>query len=220
MNRGEAVVPAAIEAFLGAPTPERWLALASRPESEALLLLDHANCEKKAAATALSMLFRYEAVADLGARMSRLAREELRHYEQVQALLARRGIEPRPISASRYAAGLRSAVRTRDPDRLVDLLVCGAFVEARSAERFARLAPRLDPELRRFYERLLASEARHFEVYLTLAEGLGTSDVPARVEHFRALEAGLVTEPDDDFRFHSGSPVSLEPPERVVSASA
>jgi tRNA-(ms[2]io[6]A)-hydroxylase len=89
----------------------------------------------------------------------------------------------------------------------VDVLVCGAFVEARSAERFDAVAPYLDAELARFYRRLLASEARHFETYLDLARQVADADaVAARVEVFRMRETELVTSPDPEFRFHSGVP--------------
>ncbi|MEE2893770.1 MAG: tRNA-(ms[2]io[6]A)-hydroxylase [Pseudomonadota bacterium] len=197
-----------LRAFLGAATPEPWFEAAIA--DEAVLLLDHANCEKKAASTALSMVFRYERHGELVARMSKLAREELRHFEQVQAIMKRRGIAWRPLSASRYAGGLRQLVRAGEPDRLIDLLICGAFVEARSCERFAGLSGRLDDELNRFYGRLLKSEARHFEVYLALAASfIDAQALRARIDVFRQSEAELVTKADAAFRFHSGPP-SLE----------
>lgn len=198
---------APLQRFLGCATPTAWVEAA--PAQLEVLLLDHANCEKKAAATALSMLFRYENQPQVVTALSRLAREELRHYEQVFALLRSRDIRWRPLSASRYAAGLRVAVRNREPERLLDLLVCGAFVEARSCERFAVVAGCLDAELAAFYRRLLASEARHFEVYLRLAEGVaGTDEVRERTMVFRALEQRLIETPDDEFRFHGGVPAS------------
>lgn len=193
--------------FLACPTPAAWIEAAAMPERLDVLLIDHANCEKKAASTALSMLFRHGEVPGLAMAMSRLAREELRHFEQVDRLLRRRGIAWRPLSASRYAAGLRGGVRSDPRARLVDVLVCGAFVEARSAERFAALAPNLDAELGGFYERLLASEARHFEAYLGLAGSVAdAAEVEARCDHFRGLETALVTSADAEFRFHSGVP--------------
>lgn len=196
---------AGVRGFLGCATPDAWLAAAV--DHLDVLLLDHANCERKAAATAVSLLFRYERVAGLPERMSRLAREELRHYEQVLAILARRGVALRPVTASRYAGGLRELVRSSEPGRLVDLLLCGALVEARSCERFAALLPVLEPELARFYRRLLASEARHFEDYLLLAESVGrTEDVAQRLALFRQRETELITTADPEFRFHSGWP--------------
>lgn len=196
---------AAVRSFLPCATPEAWVAAAVCHLD--VLLLDHANCERKAAATAVSLLFRYERVTGLPERMSRLAREELRHYEQVLAILAKRGVALRPVSASRYAGGLRDLLRSPEPARLVDLLLCGALVEARSCERFAALLPVLEPDLTGFYRRLLASEARHFEDYLLLAQAVGTAeDVAQRLLVFKQREAELITTPDPQFRFHSGVP--------------
>ena len=193
--------------FLGCATPEAWLELA--PGQLDVLLIDHANCEKKAASAALSMLYRYEGRPRLVQTLSRLAREELRHFEQVERIIRARGIPWRSLSASRYAAGLRTLVRGEEPGRLVDLLICGAFVEARSCERFAAVAPRLDRELERFYRRLFASEARHFRVYLEVAEDVaGPAEVAASVARFRQAEAKLIRSPDSEFRFHSGVPAA------------
>ena len=198
---------APVRSFLACATPDAWCAAAAAQVD--VLLLDHANCEKKAASTALALLFRYDDRPALVDAMSRLAREELRHFEQVRALLRGRGIASRPLGASRYAAGLRELVRNGEPDRLLDLLVCGAFVEARSCERFATVAPHLDDELARFYRRLLRSEARHFQGYLALAEDLaGAAATAERVACFREREAELVCTPDPTFRFHSGLPLA------------
>jgi tRNA-(ms[2]io[6]A)-hydroxylase len=199
-----AEVPSPVAGFLGAATPEAWIEAAVRNLEE--ILLDHANCEKKAASTALALMFRYERDTELAQRMSRLAREELRHFEQVQAILSARGIPVRRLAASRYAQGLRDHVRRSEPGRLVDLLVTGAFIEARSCERFALIAPRLDADLGTFYRGLLASEARHFERYLTLARERDPEGWSARVACFRDVEARLATEPDPLLRFHSGPP--------------
>lgn len=194
--------------FLGAATPEAWAEAAADPAVLPMLLVDHANCEKKAASTALAMLFRYEEHDTLTERLSRLAREELRHFEQVRQIMRRRGIAWQRVPASRYAAGLAATVRKDEPGRLVDRLVVGAFIEARSCERFALLAPRLDAELGRFYNGLLASEARHFRHYLGLAESFAGDGLAARVEAIREVENALATGPDTELRFHSGPPSS------------
>jgi tRNA 2-(methylsulfanyl)-N6-isopentenyladenosine37 hydroxylase len=199
-------VPAELAAFLGAPTPAAWTDAAADPCALPMLLADHANCEKKAASTALAMLFRYEEHEALTDRLSRLAREELRHFEQVRQLMRRRGIAWRHVSASRYAAGLAGTLRKAEPGRLVDRLIVGAFIEARSCERFALLAPRLDEELGRFYAGLLASEARHFRHYLGLAASFAGGDIDARVAAIREIENHLATSPDAELRFHSGPP--------------
>lgn len=199
--------------FLGAATPAAWVDWAL--DNIELLLIDHANCEKKAAATALSLMHRYTEHPRLLHKLSRLAREELRHFEQVVALMERRGIAYRAISASRYAGGLRTAVRGSEPGRLVDTLVVGAVIEARSCERFASLAPHLDPELGDFYRSLLKSESRHFRDYLGLATAhAGAEEVARRQQIFLALDAELVVSEDAEFRFHSGIP----PEEYAVTA--
>lgn len=191
-----------IHNFLPCPTPERWIenALAN----QALMLIDHAHCEKKAASTALSLMYRYVDNPDLLNKMSRLAREELRHFEQVLAIMKKRNVTYDHLSPARYAAGLREAVRSDDPGRLVDVLIVGAIIEARSCERFAALAPHLDDTLADFYTSLLKSEARHYQDYLKLAVQANGGPVDDRVEAFLAIEQRLIEQPDTEFRFHSG----------------
>ena len=172
-----------------------------------LMLIDHAHCEKKAASTALSLMYRYVDNTDLLNKMSRLAREELRHFEQVLAIMKKRGVDYCHLTPARYAAGLRQEVRSEDPGRLVDVLIVGAIIEARSCERFAALAPFLDEKLADFYTSLLKSEARHYQDYLTLAEQAAGEPIAARAEDFLALERALIEDPDQEFRFHSG-PIS------------
>lgn len=200
-------VPAAIDAFLAAPTPDAWLEAAGRRLPE--LLLDHANCELKAASTALGFLYRYPERGALAQRMSRLAREELRHFEQVRAIMDEMGIPFVRLGASRYAGSLRDSVRPDEPAKLLDMLLIGALIEARSCERFARVAPRLPAKIARFYNGLLASEARHFEHYVAFARsecGFDDDALDARLETLRRREAELIVSPDDEFRFHSGVP--------------
>jgi tRNA-(ms[2]io[6]A)-hydroxylase len=192
----------AIHDFLPCRTPQRWIenALANQD----LMLIDHAHCEKKAASTALSLMYRYVDNTDLLNRMSRLAREELRHFEQVLAIMEKRGVSYGHLTPARYAAGLRKEVRAEDPGRLVDVLIVGAIIEARSCERFAALAPHLDDRLADFYNGLLKSEARHYRDYLTLAEQAAGKPVDDRVAVFLAIEKSLIELPDTQFRFHSG----------------
>lgn len=192
----------AILDFLHCQTPDRWVdnALAN-PQ---VMLIDHANCEKKAASTALNLIYRYVDKHDLLNKMSKLAREELRHFEQVIALMKKRDVEYVQLSAARYAAGMREGMRTHEPERLVDTLIIGAFIEARSCERFAKLAPHLDDELRDFYLSLLKSESRHFEDYLNLAKKYSPGAIDERVQYYAELERSLIEAPDAEFRFHSG----------------
>jgi tRNA-(ms[2]io[6]A)-hydroxylase len=200
-----AVNLAPIQAFLPCATPDAWVDWALQHPD--ILLIDHANCEKKAASTALNLLYRYVEHPQLLRKLSRLAREELRHFEQVTAIMQRRGVEYVQLSASRYAAGLRRDLRSHEPARLIDTLVIGALIEARSCERFAALAPHLDAELAEFYGSLLKSEARHFTDYLALAVSFSSqSEVDERVEVFAETEAELIQSGDREFRFHSGVP--------------
>ena len=194
--------------FLDVPTPDAWLDVATSRLPD--LLIDHANCELKAASTALGFLYRYPERPGFAQRMSRLAREELRHYEQVRRIIAGFGVHFVRLTASRYAGGLRDLVRDDEPGKLLDLLLVAALIEARSCERFAALGPRLPEDLGRFYAGLLESEARHFENYIALAKNeTGASDeaIEARLTEFRAIDAKLITEPDPQFRFHSGLPL-------------
>lgn len=203
------VVPDAIRAFFTTATPDAWVEEAGRRLPE--LLLDHANCELKAASTALGFLYRYPDRPALAQRMSRLAREELRHFEQVRSIMEEMGVAFDRISASRYAGKLRGTVREQEPYKLLDMLLVGALIEARSCERFAKLAPHLPPKLGKFYAGLLASEARHFEHYIRFARtecNVSNDEVDTRLEELKSIEAALISEPDAQFRFHSGLPAT------------
>ncbi|MGQ9425354.1 tRNA-(ms[2]io[6]A)-hydroxylase [Gilvimarinus sp. F26214L] len=195
-------MPLTIENFLHCATPDAWVQNAL--DNQRLLLIDHANCEKKAASTALNLMYRYVEDTELLNKMSRLAREELRHFEQVIAIMAARGIPYEQISASRYAAELRNGMATHEPQKLVDTLLIGAIIEARSCERFARLAPHLDAELGKFYSSLLKSESRHFTDYLKLAEKAAGGSCAGRLQELLDREQELILAPDTEFRFHSG----------------
>ena len=203
----EVAVPENIAVFFDTATPDEWLdeAVQRLPE----LLLDHANCELKAASTALGFLYRYPENTQLAQRMSRLAREELRHFEQVRSIMAEMSIPFERLTASRYAGHLRNEVRDEEPNKLLDMLLVGALIEARSCERFAKLAPRLPERLGRFYSGLLASEARHYEHYIAFAKsatGIDDARVDGRLSELKEVEARLIVEPDAQFRFHSGCP--------------
>ena len=192
--------------FLPCRTPARWIEAAL--QNPVILLIDHANCEKKAASTAMNLMYRYVNRSELLKKMSQLAREELLHFEQVVSLMQERGIDYIHLGPARYAGALHKMVRTHEPARLADILIIGAFVEARSCERFAALAPHLDEDLQKFYQSLLRSESRHFEDYLSLARLYSEEDIAIRLGEFAELEQALVCDRDDEFRFHSGVPVS------------
>ena len=211
LNYDELMQP--VIAFLGCETPKPWLdeALNNLP----LLMQDHANCEKKAAGTAMNLMFRYSFFTDLQVKLAQLVREEMLHYEQVLEFMTKRGQEWKGLSAGRYAGGLRKEIRTYEPEALIDILVIGAFVEARSCERFYALAPIVDDELGRYYRYLLKSESRHYEDYLALALDVAKTaklkdpeeDIQQRIELIREIEKQLILSPDKVFRFHSGVPV-------------
>ena len=190
--------------FLPCATPDAWLQEALVHQD--LLLIDHANCEKKAAATAMNLMYRHTNKPDLLKKMSQLAREELLHFQQVVEIMQVRSIEYVRLSPSRYAAGLRELIAKEERQQLIDTLIVGAFIEARSCERFAKLAPLLDSELKKFYRSLLKSEARHFEDYLALAREYSDKDIGPKLKQVAAEESRLVSEPDAQFRFHSGPP--------------
>jgi tRNA-(ms[2]io[6]A)-hydroxylase len=196
--------------LLQCPTPQQWLQAAAQRRGE--LLNDHANCEKKAASTALSLLFAYAEDRVLTERISRLAREELRHFEQVQRMMGALGVPFARLKPSRYAEGLRRHVRLEEPGRQLDLMICGALIEARSCERFAALVPLLEEPLRSFYAGLAAAEARHFTLYVELAErGAGAEradELATRQALLAAAERELIATPDAQFRFHSGVPAA------------
>ena len=205
-------VPEPIATFFDTPTPAAWLREACQRLPE--LLLDHANCELKAASTALGFIYRYPERTALVQRMSRLAREELRHFEQAKKLMDDMSVPFRRLSASRYAGRLRQAVRREEPGHLLDSLLVGALIEARSCERFAALVPHVPKKLSKFYAGLLASEARHFEHYLAFAkkEVSGReAEFDERLADLKTLEARLISEPDEQFRFHSGTPNCRSP---------
>ncbi|MEM1189885.1 MAG: tRNA isopentenyl-2-thiomethyl-A-37 hydroxylase MiaE [Pseudomonadota bacterium] len=198
---------APLREFLPCATPAAWIEQAASPEALSILLIDHANCEKKAASTALHLMYRYVEHPALLNKLSRLAREELRHFEQVLAIIEARRIPYPQLSAARYASALRELVAKDEPLRLVDTLLVGAIIEARSCERFAALLAVVDEELAAFYRSLLKSEARHFEDYLGLARQLVPgADLESRLAPLLARERELIEGPDAQFRFHSGVP--------------
>lgn len=196
-----------VNEFLQCETPDAWVSAAL--ENIDTLLIDHANCEKKAAATAMNLMYRHTEKPDLLKKMSQLAREELLHFEQVVDILRTRDIKYTRLSPSRYAAELRQLISKDEPASLVDTLITGAYIEARSCERFSKVACHLDKELERFYKSLLKSEARHFEDYLSLARRYSDSNIGEKIAAFGEKEAELVSTADTVFRFHSGIPSAL-----------
>ena len=165
----------------------------------------------------MSLLYRYVEKPRLLQRLSRLAREELRHFEQVARVIEERGIAYRHVSASRYAGALKKMVRSHEPQRLVDTLLVASVIEARSCERFALLADVVDVQLAGLYRSLLDSEKRHFDVYRQLALEYGDEkDVWARIDLILEEENNFITTADKDFRFHSGPTGELDTESEIV----
>jgi len=195
---------------LKAATPQSWALHAARHWQQ--LLVDHANCEKKAASTALSLMFAYPEDTALCQALARLGREELRHFEQVQQMMARLGVPVRRLPPGRYAGELRAALSNHEPQRKLDLLLCGALIEARSCERFEVVAPHLDEPMSVFYADLARSEKRHAGMYLDFARAtqraanLADTYFDARLSLLAELESQLILRGDSEFRFHSGVP--------------
>ena len=191
-----------IENFLSCPTPIAWIRRALKNID--LLLIDHAHCEKKAASNALSFLYQHTDKPNLMMRMSKIAREELSHFEQVQKIIQKRNIPYQKVSASRYATELRQSMRTCKEGKFVDSLIVGAFIEARSCERFLAISEKLDEELKQFYQGLFESEKRHFTIYLDYAREYSTEDIAPYILKIRKKESELILSKDEFFHFHSG----------------
>ena len=194
-----------IQSYLRCETPDAWIKEAL--ENLELILIDHAANELKAAQSAMTLIARNPLKLDLLNKMSRLAREELVHFEQVLKILKKRGMAYRPIKASSYASSMAKHIRKTQHEGLIDTLIVGSIIEARSCERFAKLAPFLDDELRKFYESLLKSESRHYRDYLDLAQSYSAEPIAERVDFFLDAEQGSIQSEDPLFRFHSGPPV-------------
>ena len=194
-----------INNFLKVSTPKSWANEAKSRIPE--LLNDHANCELKAASTAMGFIYKYSSFDDLCYKMSRIAREELRHFEQVKSLMKKRDIAFEYVKPSRYAKTLREAIRKNEPERFMDSLIVGAIIEARSCERFYYLISVLPSDISNFYERLVESESRHFLMYLGFARDHSRMyflDFENKLDELLCVESEIITRSDNNFGFHSG----------------
>lgn len=186
-------------------TPEQWVAIANDHLPE--LMSDHANCERKAAVMALSLMKHFSRDTSTLSRLSKIAREELVHYEQVLRLMRQMKIQYRPVSASVYARELGKSVRLQSDERLVDQLIICAIIESRSCERFSLLAPILPKQIGDYYQRLYQAEKRHAIIYLTLARTMTSeTSIRTRLQQLLIIEARLIQQPEVQYRFHSGVP--------------
>ena len=194
-----------INNFLDVTTPESWANEARNRIPE--LLNDHANCELKAASTAMGFIYKYSSFDDLCYKMSRIAREELRHFEQVKVLMKKRGVSFDYVKPSRYAKTLRDCIRSNEPERFMDSLIVGAIIEARSCERFYYLMDILPSDISDFYARLVESESRHFLLYLEFARDHNNQyslDFDNKLDKLLKIESEIITKSDSNFGFHSG----------------
>lgn len=168
-------------------------------------LLDHAHCEKKAASTALSLIFRYPEFTCLIRPLTEVAREELEHFELLLTLIEGRGQKFRRLSPSPYAGRLLSKLRSDNLEKLVDTLLCCALIEARSCERMRLLSQHLtDPDLRAFYGDLLESEARHFTLYVGLARAVApNADITSRLNELANWESEVILSAPPVPRMHN-----------------
>lgn len=188
---------------LQSPSAERWFRQVASDLNT--LLIDHAHCEKKAAGTAMNLLFAYVENVELCREMTEIVQEELAHFHLVLDILAARGIAFRRLKPSNYGRQLNDLVSKHEPQRAVDRLLVAGLIEARSCERFAILRDRLeDRELAAFYGSLFESEARHHATYVRLAKGFAADDeVRSRLDELSAAEAGIIAAGDDAPRMHS-----------------
>ncbi len=169
-----------------------WIGVANDHLIE--ILIDHAHCEKKAAAFALAMINRYPERTRLVKDMIDLAKEEIEHFELVVRELESRGVALTHDAGNRYAQQLHEHIRKSEPHRLLDSLIVGAFIEARSCERFSLLAEHAKTEdMRVLYKSLLASEAGHYRAYTDIArEYFPVQDVKNRLKEFGQIEADII----------------------------
>ncbi|MEX0586080.1 MAG: tRNA-(ms[2]io[6]A)-hydroxylase [Pirellulales bacterium] len=190
---------------LGCPTPDTWWPRVESQLDE--LLVDHAHCEKKAAGTAMNLIFAYVEREPLCRALAEIVNEELEHFGMVLDLLAERGVPFRRLVPSRYGRELNDLVRKQEPQRAVDRMLVAALIEARSCERFALLRDLLkdrEPRLAEFYGGLFESEARHHATYVRFAKEFGpANEVDARLAELAADEARIITAGEALARMHS-----------------
>ncbi len=189
--------------FLQQPTSDAWVEQAIANLD--IILLDHSHCERKAAGTAVNMMFRYLSSAKLVRALTAIAQEELEHFEQVNQWLDRRGIPLAPLNSPPYAAGLKAEMRKNEPHRKLDSLLVSSLIEARSHERLGLLGTHCpEPELAKFYRSLMASEARHYGIYWTLATHYYDREVVTqRLEELAIVESELLSTLHPEPRIHS-----------------
>ncbi len=185
--------------------PSSWAWVEQAIANIDTILLDHSHCERKAAGVALNLICRYPSNAKMVRELTRIAREELEHFEQVNQRLERRNIPLSPLAPPPYGAGLKAQIRPKEPDRFLDSLLISGLIEARSHERLGLLATHCpEPELAKFYHSLMASEARHFGVYWVLADTYFEREIfIQRLNELAVVESELLATLHPEPRIHS-----------------
>lgn len=177
---------------LRARTGQGWAAVALADFGA--FLIDHASCERKAAASALALVSKHSAEPIIAEPMVAVAREELEHFLQVYRLITRRGLVLDKDEKDPYVNDLLKAQRQDPGERLLDRLLISSLIEARSCERFLLVAEAVvEPELRDFYTHLMRAEAGHHKVFVRVAERLyPAATVAARMAELSAHEADVM----------------------------
>ena len=185
------------------PTSDAWVEQAI--SNLDIILLDHSQCERKAAGSALNMMFRYPSNAKMVRELTKIAKEELEHFEQVNQWLDRRNIPLCHLTPPPYGAALKANLRSQEPNRFLDALLASGLIEARSHERLGLLATHCpEPELAKFYRGLMASEARHFGTFWVLADTYFDREiVMQRLDELAEIESELLVNLYPEPRIHS-----------------
>ena len=160
------------------PTDPRWVNIVEKNISE--ILTDHAYCEQKAANSAISLIIGYPDINELVTAMIALAQEEMSHFKMVHELMLKRGLKLGRERKDDYVRKLQTHFPkggSRETHLVHKLLIAG-LIEARSCERFRLLSEELeDVELRKFYRKLMISEAHHYTLFLKLARKYAPKEV-------------------------------------------
>jgi tRNA-(ms[2]io[6]A)-hydroxylase len=162
------------------------------------VLVDHAHLERKAATTALN-LEKYRDLYSRVAELNAIAIEELQHFQLVLGLLKRRDIPFGQPCHSPWISGLMRSVRHGQRPQVIDHLICCAFIEGRSCEKFQIMAAGLKPidaELSQFYASLVETEGNHYATYLLMARAIDHEETDRRLDFYLDLDARLMREPN------------------------
>jgi tRNA 2-(methylsulfanyl)-N6-isopentenyladenosine37 hydroxylase len=160
-------------------------------------LQDHADCERKASAMAMSFVAKYPDRSEIIPELIETALEELGHFQQVYAHMEKRGIRlAREMTRDPYIASLTDLCHTDPLGRFLDRLLLASIIECRGAERFRLVwgAIEDDPELKEFYHHLWVSEARHGNIFVEMALRYFPEDqVYARLTALNGAEGEIVS---------------------------